>query len=256
MIFNHSGALGDILYSLTFAREYSLSKDSPMIGLNLQVGVPTQSNPQDSRTVLMSKESADWLKPLLVAQPYIHMVTVDPREPQSALNLSRVRRLPLFHSAGDIRYYYYCLVGDALPKDFAKPVLDVTPDPRSKDRVIVFRSARYHNPFVNYNEFRHLQSKLLFLGLPEEHEAFCKEWFKVEYLAVKDALEAARLIKGASLTLGNQTCLFAIAEQLKVPRVLESAQVLKQGGALIYGCPNVLPVGGDCKMWVASPKID
>lgn len=252
MIFNHFGALGDILYSLTFAREYSLSKDSPMIGLNLQVDVPGPLNPQDRRPTLLSRESAEWLKPLLEAQPYIDTVTIGSTISDTSFDLSNFRRLPLFHSAGDIRYYYYSLTSDTLPKDFVTPTLDVIPDPRAKGRVIVFRSSRYHNPFVNYREFRHLQDRMLFLGLPEEHEAFCKWWFDVEYLPTKDALDAARLIKGADLTIGNQTCLFAIAEQLKVPRILESAQFLSQDNRLVCGCPNVLPMGGKCRLWIGS----
>jgi hypothetical protein len=45
----------------------------------------------------------------------------------------------------------------------------------------------------------------------------------------------AQIISSCKLFIGNQSSSYAIAEQLKVPRLLE---VFNQ-------CPNVIPIGGE-----------
>lgn len=70
------------------------------------------------------------------------------------------------------------------------------------------------------------------------------------------ALELAGLMNSARLVIGNQCGLFAVAEQLKVPRWLESCQLMRQGEAIAYGCPNVLPLGGKCRMLIQPPTAE
>lgn len=254
MLFNHSGSLGDVLYSLNFAREHARARGEAQFDIHLQTDVPSDS-PQlhPSGKWRMSEPLARWLAPLLEAQPYISRVTVSPKFPRGSFNLDEFRNVPLFMSAGDIRYYYYTLALRPLPKDLASPMIVADPDERTRGKIVIFRTARYHNPLINYAELFSLADDMVFLGLPEEHAAFCREAFPVEYLPTPDALAAARLIAGADMIIGNQTVLFAIAEQLKVPRLLESAQIMITNGMLSWGCPNVLPLGGSCRILTAPP---
>lgn len=254
MRFNHSGSLGDVLYSLTFAREYASARGVRSFDLHLRVNVVSGSPlPHPAGRYRMTEPLAEWLRPLLEAQPYIGSVTISPDAPADAFDLDCTRELPVYASAGEIRYYYYALSPAPLPKDFAAPVLTAAPDARAAGRIVVFRSGRYHNPQIDLRGLRDLAPRMMFLGLPEEHDAFCREVFPVEYMPTDSALEAAELIAGADLTIGNQTALFAVAEQLKVPRWLESCQLMDYDGRPCWGCPNVLPFGGKCRQLVTPP---
>ena len=253
MIFNHSGNIGDVLYSLNFARELAEANGETRFCFNLQKNVPSeiqQNHPCGK--MLMDDAACAFLRPLLEFQPYIAGVSVSEAPPAGCFDLSRFRKLPLYHSAGDVRYYYYPLCEQPLPLDFSIPRLDVPADAAFTDKIVITRSARYHNPYVSYQPLQALRSDIVFIGLPREHQDFCNQTFPVEYYKVKDALEAASIMKGAKCVIGNQTGLFAIAEQLKVPRILESCQVWQVNGNTQWGLPNVIHFGGRCKMAISD----
>ena len=61
----------------------------------------------------------------------------------------------------------------------------------------------------------------VFVGLPDEHAAFCREVGPVTQYPTDDLLQVARVIAGAKLFVGNQSSPRAIAEGLKKPVVQE-----------------------------------
>ena len=253
--FNHSGNIGDVLYSLNFAREFAAANGEGRFAVNLQPGVESaiQKN-HPCGSVLMDDAACEFLRPLLEVQPYIAQVTVSGKVPDGAIELSNFRNLPLYHSAGDVRYYYYAMSPYALPKDFITPVLASPRDERAAGKIVVVRSLRYRNPLVNYRGLKEIAASMIFVGLPGEHEDFCRTGFEVPYRPVANALEVAGLMTAARLVIGNQCGLFAIAEQLKVPRWLESCQIMRHGEGMVYGCPNVLPLGGRCRILIGPPS--
>jgi hypothetical protein len=56
----------------------------------------------------------------------------------------------------------------------------------------------------------------------------------LQYQEVSNFYELADLINNCKVFIGNQSMNFAIAEQLKSNRILET----------YFGCPNVIPCGG------------
>ena len=257
IVFNHSGNIGDVLYSLNFAREFAAANGEGAFVVNLQPGVGSAiQKDHPCGNVLMDNAACEFLRQLLEAQPYIGQVTVSEKVPDGAIDLSKFRNLPLFHAAGDVRYYYYAMSPNALPKDFLSPMLTSPRDERAAGKIVVVRSARYRNPLVNYRGLASLAESMIFVGLPGEHEDFCSSEFELPYQPVANALEAAGLMSTARLVIGNQCGLFAIAEQLKVPRWLESCQIMRQGEGMAYGCPNVLPLGGRCRILIGPPAGD
>jgi len=255
MIFNHSGNIGDVLYSLNFAREFAAANGEGRFAVNLQPGVGSaiQKN-HPCGSILMDDAACEFLRPLLEAQPCIAQVTVSEKVPDGAIELSNFRNLPLFHAAGDVRYYYYAMSPNALPKDFLTPVLVSPRDERAAGKIVIVRSARYRNPLVNYRGLKEFADSMIFVGLSGEHEDFCRTEFEVPYQPVANALEVAGLMGAARLVIGNQCGPFAVAEQLKAPRWLESCQIMRQGDGMVYGCPNVLPLGGKCRILIGSPS--
>tara|TARA_Y100000310_G_scaffold28213_1_gene26870 strand:- start:158 stop:667 length:510 start_codon:yes stop_codon:yes gene_type:complete len=97
-------------------------------------------------------------------------------------------------------------------------------NPEAEGHVVIQRTQRYQNPKVDYSVLRDVSLPKLFVGYPQEYEAFCGEYgFQdIRYVVVSNFLEMAELIQGCQLFLGNQSCGFAIAEGLKKPRIQET----------------------------------
>ena len=74
---------------------------------------------------------------------------------------------------------------------------------------------------IRYN-FLEKYKNILFLGLKDEYAVLKKEIVNLEYHNCKDFLEMAKIIKSCKLFIGNLSLGFALAEAMKVPRLLES----------------------------------
>jgi len=106
--------------------------------------------------------------------------------------------------------------------DLTRPWL-YAPYRNSVKPVIVNRSKRYHDrEEIDWRILGDVRHEVGFVGSPLEHKRFVKKsGFHVDHIYCNDALDMANVIAGARLFLGNQSLGFAIAEALKVPRVLE-----------------------------------
>jgi hypothetical protein len=102
------------------------------------------------------------------------------------------------------------------------------------DTIIINRTSRWRNPMIHYWFLRDYKDKLVFAGLPEEHQAFCKEWeLDIPLLKVANFLELAIALRSCRYFIGNQSMCFALAEAMKIPRLLEVCPY----------APNVIPCG-------------
>ena len=257
LYFSHGGKLGDIIYSLNFIREMIAFFQTDGARLHLQTEIPLNSVYEPYNKVIMSTAAAECLAPLLRIQPYLLEVSISPQLPDGAFNLHERLKLPLDFFAGNIVDWYYPLFSGILPRNFHDPVLTVSRrDPRASGRIILFRSIRHCNPLLDYGFMKSYVDRIVFLGTPDEHDVFRRRFFDCAYLPTRDYLECAELIAGAKLCVGNQTGLFAIAEQLKVDRVLESCQYREHNGQIAQGCPNVIPTGGRCASIVAQRQFE
>lgn len=105
---------------------------------------------------------------------------------------------------------------------------------KCKGKILINRTGRWRNDHIHYWFLREYQEHLMFVGLPEEHEAFCKEWeLSIPKLDVVDFLDLAIAIRSCRYFIGNQSLCFALAEAMKVPRLLEVCRY----------APNVIPSG-------------
>lgn len=225
-IFSHSGKVGDLIYALPFALAYVRMYNIKRTAFNLNV-LPGRR--------LYTRESAEALAALLRSQHWVDAVWFD-RPEEATVNLDAGNHTWVRHNSGDLARRF-ALLGREFPEpiDFTAPWLfGIEPDPRAKGRIVLFRSLRYRNDRLNYLSLLRWRDRLLFLGSPEEYDEFASRTFQCDYLPTGDFFEAARLIRGAALTIGNQTGLFAIAEALKVSRLLEISPT----------CPNVIMQGG------------
>lgn len=209
MHFGHSGDLGDIIYALPIIQQ-----------LGGKHCLWLFDRPFTKKLVSRAKA----IVPLLEAQPYIQYVNIADSD-QIDYDLSPFRKhydpvRTLLASQAKWANGQY-----ALPRPTGdKPWLTATPDPRSKGRVVIARSARYHNRFFPWKKIvEHYGQSILFTGLPEEHAAFCETFGKVEHCPTENLLETAQLIVGSDLFIGNQSAPYAVAEGLKHPRIQETS---------------------------------
>lgn len=258
MTFNHSGGIGDILYSLYFCKDLADVAKIKKFTFHIQTNVKDKDMEIHSHpfgNIRMTPAGAEFLKPLLETQYYIDKVTIDDLMPQDSINLDNFRRLRLNLGSGDIRGWYYNLAGDHLNRQFWKAIIDVKPDHKFKDKILFVKSERYMSPFIDLNKLKEFQKHLVFIGLPKEHELFCKNYFDVDFYAPKNALDAAEKMKGAKGVLGNQTGLYSIAECLKVKRVMIACEMMPFKNMIIPGPHNVIPQGGWCEDVSISEKL-
>jgi len=92
----------------------------------------------------------------------------------------------------------------------------VIPAKVSLGRVVINRTPRYRNDKFPWGEIvKHYGEKLLFVGLPHEHEEFSNSYGSVEYHPTTNMLEVAQVILGSDLFIGNQSSAYALAEGMK-----------------------------------------
>jgi hypothetical protein len=95
-------------------------------------------------------------------------------------------------------------------------------DANSLARVVINRASRWEGWHFPWKEIIDtFYEEIVFIGLPQEHVAFQKEFGPVFYVPCHDLLEAAEIIAGAEVFIGNQSACNAIANGLGKKIILE-----------------------------------
>ena len=195
--FAHSGCIGDAIAALPVIRHFG--------GGEL---VMTQKN--NGR--ILRGPRYDYLRPLLAAQDYVSSVTWEEDPLDIDFDFTNFRTV--YQSNRSLAETQAAYLGEG-NLDLS-PWLSVDPDPRTNGKIVCARSPRYHNPVFPWGQIaRNFGDRMVFVGLPEEHRDFqFHANKKVERIDCLDSLEMARLIRGASLFIGNQSSPFWIAAGL------------------------------------------
>jgi len=178
---------------------------------------------------MLNEEMFYLMLPLLSAQDYIKSVAIhDGGAVDYDLDVFRSSPLPIDRI--NLSRLYLPFLGIAL--DLTEPWLKVPPDTSFSDCVILARSSRYHNCGINY-KLMSGRTDVVFVGIEEEYLQMKENIPGLHWHPVRDFLEMAAIISGAKAFIGNQSLPYAIAEGLKVPRILEVDPSI----------PNVVPSG-------------
>lgn len=165
--------------------------------------------------VQMSPAYANSVATLLLTQPAFKAVELWEGQ-RVDYNLDLFRRSGFDLGRGHIgRWPCYCF---PVQPRLWEAWLEVEAEPNNF--IVVNRTTRYRNPRINYN-FLARRPECRFVGVASEHKDFCQQFGKVEWIETANYLELARVIKGSRLFVGGQSSAWAIAEALKVPRILE-----------------------------------
>ena len=226
----HSGNAGDLIYSLPAMRKAAKLKGEK-VHLYLHINVPAKygnlSHPMGN--VQMNRQMAEMLVPLLISTDFIGKCVITEEQPQVDYNFDLFRKIHNY--TGHISQWYFHVYPD-LTCDLSIPI-DFNLKSMHHFDIVLNRTSRYHNPTFDYSILKPYQERITFVGLPEEYRIISAKLPDINYCEVQNFYQLAQVIKGCNLFIGNQSMAFAIAEQMKHPRVVEI-------------CPtahNVIPTG-------------
>ena len=214
--FLHSGHCGDIVCSLPALKELSKThKCNLFVQSNKPMPVSYYKHPAGN--VYISDRMLDIFIPLLKKQDFLHKVEKY-KSQKIDINLNIFRVLPVNIIFDQARWFFHVT---GVQVDLTEKYLNITDHETIKNKIIIHRSFRYRNYFINYN-FLNSYKNLLFIGTKNEYEDLKKEIKNLEFYDCKDFLDMAKIIKSSKFFIGNSSIGYNLAEGLKVPRLLEA----------------------------------
>jgi hypothetical protein len=233
--FKHSGNIGDIIYSLPCVKAmidyYNHRNDGGIYVAQylLQYGVGASYMPGVTHpcgNVRMTKEIAEMLSPLFEFQKWMWKPQIADHFDEYDIDLDEFRNLPITYDHGSvIDWYAWTFAYDK--GNICEQWIDLIDHggdflnlPIKHNKIVVGRTSRYRAQILCY-DFLMGRDDLIFLGTLSEYNDFAQWIPQALYHPVEDFLEAARLIAGARMFVGNQSFFYALAEAIKVPRLLE-----------------------------------
>jgi hypothetical protein len=215
--FLHSGARGDIIYSLPTVKclgggiLYIEATGKYCIGKSIDVS------------------DVGHFKRLLTKADYIDDVLLWCGEPvQYNLNDFRTKGGNLFY--GPLIQNH--LNAFNVTFDLSKPWLEKNNYGRKYlSDIIINHSTRYPGRIKNWDVLKDYYDKITFIGFESEYYEFCKNnSLELKFYKVKSYLEIAEIILASKLYIGNQSFIYSIAEAFKIPRILSVYDVAPNCG--------------------------
>lgn len=237
LAFRHAGDLGDIIYSMPVARTLANGQQCAFL---IEAANYTRQ--------LLTRDKWCGLDELMMRQPYI--ADVRPYRPGEGvtfnLNDFRARLFnAIKHGIGkDKHLTHWMCEAHGVPHTVLLEQWLTIDDPISAGDVVFVRAGAgrpqhqvYHNPTFPWHQvWKKYHERAVFIGTESEHEIFCATCGEVPHHKTATLLEAARVIAGCKLFVGNQTATHAIAEGLKKNILLE---VWREGPNCIVHRPGV-----------------
>ncbi len=240
LTFLHSGNLGDLIYALPVIKE--LSKDHEChfyIQANKKIDVEYFKHPAGG--VYIDDRMLNLFLPLMREQKFIHKVQKYNNE-DIDIDFDIFRTLPVNICFNSPRWYFQIT---GVQVDLSLPYMDVSEHKDIVNKIVIHRTFRHRNQFINYKFLRNYQD-LIFIGTKDEYEDLKKDVPNLEIYNSRDFLEMASLIKSCKFFIGNQSIAYPMAEALKVPRLLEAEPLF----------PVVQPVGKKAYDFYYQPHFE
>jgi hypothetical protein len=216
--FLHSGHLGDIINSLPLIKE--ISKNSRCvfyIEVKKQKPKEVSNDGHPFGDYYLSDNAVSKLIPLLKNQKYISSVQVYNNE-KVDINLNLFREWPINFNIDSVRWYFHIT---GVHADLTNPYIEVDKHKTITNRIVIMRSLRRQNNMISYAFLNKFENPL-FVGLKSEYDNLKTVITNLEYFECKDFLELASIVKSSKVFIGNLSFGYALAESIKVKRLLES----------------------------------
>ncbi len=216
LTFLHSGHIGDIINVLPVIKELSKThKCNLYIGVNKPLNV--QHYAHQGENVYINEKIFNMLVPLLKSQKYINNIEMFKKK-DIDINFDIIRELPINLLFDNLRYGFQIA---GMQPNIDEPYLSVQQHDKIVNKIIILRSLRYRNQFINYN-FLENYDNIFYVGTQDEYKDLKKEVKNLQFHDCRDFLEMAMIIKSSRLFIGNSSLGIDIAEALKIPRLLEA----------------------------------
>jgi len=214
--FLHSGHLGDLIYALPVIKE--LAKDHEChFYIQANKVMPIEYYKHPAGYVFIDDRMLNLFLPLMKEQKFIHKAEKYNGQ-DIDINFDLFRELPVNIHFNSPRWYFHIA---GIQVDLSHPYLDVKPHDKIRNKIVIHRTFRHRNQFINY-KFLEKYEDLIFLGTKDEYEDLKKDVKNLQIYDCKDYLDMARVIKSCKFFIGNQSVAYPMAEALKVPRILEA----------------------------------
>ena len=254
LTFLHTGSIGDCWAAIPAMKQASLVSGKKVI-LYLEKdreafyyeGATHPTRDAENKFVMLNETVINMMIPLFMAQPFIEDVRIWNNEPVN-FDLNKIRDTYVGMPSFSInRWYFY--VYPNLACDLTKQWMEV-PDAEvdlAKGKIIVTRSERYQNEYINYKFLEKYKDEVLFCGTNKEYNLFkLNNDVEVGRLEINNFLELSQAIKQSLFHISNQTQAFQISEGLRHPRIIE----------LCGYAPNVLVHGEDAYDFFAQIALE
>lgn len=248
IVFKHSANSGDLIYALAGIKSLCdrLGKKALIYqALNVEATYyPGASHPLGNK--MMTPAMWNMMKPLLDYQDYIGGAEIHSGKPFH-YDLDLIRQYKIGLPNHNIAKWYSFIFPD-LWADLSKPWLKVPDvDDPCKDAIVCNFTSRYRNNWIHYGflHYMYTSTPLIFAGTQKEYGEFIMICPRAIHLESPNFLGLAIGISKSKVFIGNQSMCFAIAEALKVPRLLE----------VCHYAPNVDPAGQNGYMYYFQKNL-
>tara|TARA_B110000967_G_scaffold204752_1_gene247860 strand:- start:5344 stop:6267 length:924 start_codon:yes stop_codon:yes gene_type:complete len=215
--FLHSGHIGDIINILPVIKELSKNHICKLF-IQLDLPIPVYYNKHPAGQFYLNKKIYNMLYPLLKEQTYIKEINIFKNQ-EIDINFDIIRKLPLNLLFDNARYGFHIA---GIQYNLNNKFIDVEEHSKIKNKIVILRSLRYQNHFINYNFLENFENAY-YIGTQAEYVALKKDLKNLEFYECKDFLDMAKIIKSSRVLIGNSSLGIDIAEGLKTPRLLEAS---------------------------------
>ena len=226
--FKHSGALGDLIYSLPTVKHFGGGEFYLHLNQMDWIGQHYYgSPPAPFHQGRMTQDDFDYMKSFMESQEYITRFDVMLPSTEITHNLDRFRPLFVGHPDNYINIYssVFGLSSDNATRARITPWLTVPTPKKIEGRPwVINRSQRWIPPTPGPQwatwATEGLEDLAVFVGLEQEHVAFTQQTgLVIPWHPTKDMLELASVISGADVFIGNQSQALSLAIGLGVANV-------------------------------------
>ena len=251
----HSFNSGDLITVLPGFQKVYLETGKKVL-IYQRLGLPANYGHSDNHPIIddngqmvcMNQPMFDMIKPLIEAQDYVAGFEIWQGE-KVDFDFDLTRQHSQMPLPGGSIHHWASLIFPQLESDLTKP--RVKPAfPRGtpvSQLVMINRTARYYNPYIDFFFLKHFQSMLRFIGTYQEYESFNRRWLlNIEYLSVKDFKQLGDYISDCKFFLGNQSMCWHLADAIKSPRILEVCSTY----------PNTFPTGANGYSFITQTALE
>jgi hypothetical protein len=237
--YKHSGALGDLIYSLPIVQH--LGPGEFYLHLN-QIDWIGQhyygSQPAEFHRGRLTQHDLEYLQDFMLVQHYIESFEPMTDTTEITHNLDRFRTAFVGHPGNYVDIYANTFgIRDPATQQHLRdrPWLTVPMTKTIPDRPIVVNRTERWIPATPPDQWRQWQNqgwdqRAVFLGLPAEFRQFRQitGWTNTVYYPTATMLQVAEIIAGAETFIGNQSSALALAIGLGIPAYVEQRRDLPQ----------------------------